>query len=383
MAHDIVGAYRAFINTGELHFDADQERAACALAAFGQALLVPARRGWFNRAPIGPKGVYLWGEVGRGKSMLMDLFFDTVAVSPKRRIHFNAFMTETHERIHEWRGLDPRERARRPEYVAHAGDNPLPPVAKRISVEARLLCLDEFQVTDVADAMILGRLFESLFGFGVAAVLTSNTAPARLYEGGLNRQLFLPFIDMLTRQLEIVPLNGPRDYRLERLAGVPVYLTPLGPASDAGVDAAWLRLTGTTHGTPASLTVHGRDVSVPQAAKGAARFSFDELCARPLGAADYLALARTYHTLFIDRIPILTPAMANEARRFTLLIDTLYDEHVKIVCSAAAAPDQLFVTGDNADAFRRTASRLIEMQSAEYLGLAHGVHDVAQTRSDD
>jgi cell division protein ZapE len=383
MTGAILDAYRVRVAAGELAADADQERAAQSLDGLDEALHAPVHRGWFSSAKPAPKGIYLWGEVGRGKSMLMDLFFDTTATAPKRRVHFNAFMTETHERIHAWRAMDARERARQPQFVAGAGDNPLPPVAKHISLEACLLCLDEFQVTDVADAMILGRLFESLFAFGVTTVLTSNTQPDRLYEGGLNRQLFLPFTDMLKQHLNVVALNGPRDYRLERLAGMQVYLTPLGAAADAAMDAVWTRLTGTTRGEPATLVVQGRELRVPQAAKGAARFTFDELCARPVGAADYLAVARTYHTVFVDQIPVMTPAMPNEARRFTLLIDTLYDEHVKLVCSAAGKPDELYRTGDNVESFHRAVSRLMEMQSADYLSLAHGVHDITQMRHDD
>lgn len=379
----LADAYQKRIESGELEPDPDQARAVAMLNTLGQALQAPPKGSLFRRRPPPPHGIYLCGDVGRGKSMLMDLFFENSEAAPKRRVHFNAFMTDIHEGIHRWRRLNRRERARLPEFVAGAGDDPIAPVAKRVSLEARLLCLDEFQVTDVADAMILGRLFERLFSFRVAVVLTSNTAPDRLYEGGLNRQLFFPFIDLIKQQLDIVALNGPRDYRLESLSRVAVYLTPLGGGADAAMDAAWLRLTGTAQGEPATLSVQGRGLAVPRTAKGAARFSFEELCARPLGAADYLALARTYHTVFLDSIPLLTPAMSNEARRFTLLIDTLYDEKVKLVCSAAGKPDELYATGENADAFRRASSRLIEMQSAEYLGLAHGVHEIAQMRHDD
>jgi cell division protein ZapE len=379
----LLDAYRRLIETHALEPDADQARTVERLNALSEALHTPPKRSFFSKAPPAPKGVYLYGDVGRGKSMLMDLFFAEAEVAPKRRVHFNAFMTETHERIHAWRRLTPRERAGQPEYVSGAGDDPIAPTAKRIALEARLLCFDEFQVTDVADAMILGRLFDRLFVSGTVIVLTSNTPPDRLYEGGLNRQLFLPFIALIKERLDLVALNGPRDYRLENLSRVPVYLTPLGPQADAAMDATWLRATGTTHGEPAVLTVQGRDLQVPQASRGAARFTFDELCARAVGAVDYLALARAYHTLFLDRIPVFTPAMTNEARRFTLLIDTLYDEHVKLVCSAAAPPDQLYAAGENGEAFRRTASRLVEMQGSEYLGLAHGVHEIAQMRHDD
>jgi cell division protein ZapE len=240
-----------------------------------------------------------------------------------------------------------------------------------------LLCFDEFQVSDVADAMILGRLFEQFFEDGMVIVATSNVAPDRLYQGGLNRQLFLPFIEEIKARMEVVGLNGPTDYRLAGLKEVAVYLTPLSPAADAAMDAAWARLAG-GGGKPAALTVLGRKLTVPRAGQGkgqgAARFGFDALCAQPLAAADYLAIAQSFHTVFIDHVPLLTPDMRNEARRFTLLIDTLYDEGVKLVCSAAAPPDALYPEGSGADAFRRTASRLVEMQSEAYLAEGHGKH---------
>jgi len=240
------------------------------------------------------------------------------------------------------------------------------------------LCFDEFQVTDVADAMILGRLFDRLFQEGVTIVATSNTPPDRLYEGGLNRQLFLPFIDEIKQRLEVVELNGPADYRLQRIAGLNVYLTPLGPKADAAMDDAWRRLTDTPRGKPCALAVLGRKLRVPQAARGVARFSFEDLCAKPLAAADYLAIAEEFHTLLLDHVPQLSPEMRNEARRFILLIDTLYDEGVKLVCSAAAPPSQLYPEGDGAEAFRRTASRLAEMQSEDYLKRGHGIHGLVQ-----
>jgi cell division protein ZapE len=241
-----------------------------------------------------------------------------------------------------------------------------------------LLCFDEFQVTDVADAMILGRLFDRLFAEGVIIVATSNTPPDRLYEGGLNRQLFLPFIEEIKQRLDMVELNGPTDYRLQRISGLSVYLTPLGPQADAAMDAAWQRLTDSRHGKPAKVAVLGRQVRVPQAARGVARFSFEELCDRPLAAADYLAIAQEFHTLLIDHIPVMTENMHNVARRFTLLVDTLYDEGVKLICSAAAPPDQLYPAGIASDAFRRAASRLAEMQSEDYLKRGHGVHGLTQ-----
>lgn len=358
----LVERYRAAIATGELKADAAQARAADKLAALAKALKAwrPDRLFFTGKTP---RGLYLWGDVGRGKSMLMDLFFAEADVADKTRIHFNEFMVQTHARIHEAR--------------SHAGSgDPIPVVGREIAQDARLLCFDEFQVTDVADAMILGRLFEQLFARGVVVVATSNTSPERLYEGGLNRQLFVPFIAEFEARLDVVELNGPVDYRMQRLSGLPVYLTPLGREADAAMDAAWLRLTDTRKGAAASLKVLGRAVAVPEAAKGVARFGFDDLCARPLAGADYLAVAHAFHTVLIDHIPVLGPDQRNEARRFVLLIDTLYDEGVKLICSAAAAPDALYAAGDGADAFRRTVSRLNEMQSDDYLKRGHGMHGV-------
>lgn len=345
----------AAVADGVLLADPAQTVAALELDDLARALAV--KPGLFRRR-VPPKGFYIWGDVGRGKTLLMDLFFETAQVQPKRRVHFNAFMTDVHARIH----------AERQQH----GDDPILPVGKALAAEATLLCLDEFQVTDVADAMILGRLFERLFAEEVTVVTTSNTPPYRLYEGGLNRQLFLPFIAELEQRLNVVTLNGPTDYRLEHIAGQPVYLTPPGPDADAAMDAMWTRLAGGA-GVPSSLTVLGRAVAVPRAARGAARFEFSQLCEQPLGAADYLAIAQNYHTLFVDHIPLL--GERNAARRFILLVDTLYDMGVKLICSAAAAPDALYPGGDPgvAVAFGRTASRLAEMQSDAYLKRGHGL----------
>ncbi len=379
MSHSPIERYRARLNAGQLQPDKAQARAAHALDGLYRAVKIyrPKSRRIFgfsfgDNGTDPPKGLYIHGDVGRGKSALMDMFYESAPTARRRRVHFNQFMTETHQRIHEWRNLSPRERSRRPEFVREAEDDPIAPVAKRILSEATLLCLDEFQVNDVADAMILGRLFEKLLTSGVIIVLTSNTAPDELYAGGLNRQLFLPFIALIKDRLEMVELNGPRDYRLESMAGVTVYNTPLGPAAHAAMDAAWRRVTDNATSAPVTLEVLERKLLVPQAAGGVARFSFDALCGDALGAADYLALAQNFHTLLIDGIPRLGPEQSNEARRFTLLIDTLYDEKVKLVCSAASPPQELYTDGDNAQAFRRAASRLMEMGSDDYLRLGPG-----------
>ena len=263
----LIARYRHALSNGALKPDAAQQKVAEKLHALARQLAKYRANGFslFGRKREPPRGLYIWGDVGRGKSMLMDLFFGEAAISPKRRIHFNAFMTDVHARLHA-------ERAK-----AEAGD-PIPTVARALADEARLLCFDEFQVTDVADAMILGRLFEQLLAAGTVIVATSNVAPARLYEGGLNRQLFLPFIALIEERLEVLELDGPTDYRLHRLSGHPVYLTPLSPKADAAMDAAWRRLTDCEHGKSLRLTVFGRTLLVPEAARGVARFSFADLC---------------------------------------------------------------------------------------------------------
>jgi cell division protein ZapE len=345
------------LQTRGLTLDEAQEKAAARLHQLAASLkrYRPGKRWFFAAKP--PKGLYIWGDVGRGKSMLMDLFFEEAPIAKKRRVHFNAFMVETHACIHELR--------------RNGNGEEIASVARMVANEAALLCFDEFQVRDVADAMILGRLFQQLFDLGVVIVATSNTAPDHLYEGGLNRQLFLPFIALIEKKLAIVELNGPLDYRMQRMAGLDIYITPPGPEADAKMDAAWKRLAACARGAPATLEVLGRKLIVPQAANGVARFSFADLCAQPLAAADYLAIARKFHTVLIDNIPVLSPDRRDEARRFIVLIDTLYDTGTKLVCSAAAAPFALYPAGDGADSFRRTASRLTEMQSAEYLKRGH------------
>jgi cell division protein ZapE len=306
-----------------------------------------------------PTGLYLVGEVGRGKSMLMDLFFDTADVARKQRIHFHRFIQDVHTRIHAWKKAHPD--------VA----DPIPPLADQIAADTALLCFDEFQVNDIADAMILGRLFQGLFDRGVVVVTTSNTPPDDLFKGQPGRDAFLPFIGLIKQRLELLVMDGGRDYRRERMRGLRTWLVPADEASRRELDRAFLRLTGGSAIRPVSLTVMGRELVVPQASDGVARFEFDTLCNTALGAGDYLAIATNFHTLVLDGIPRLSPENYDQARRFIVLVDTLYDQRVKLIASADATPDQLYQQGRNAKMFERTASRLDEMQSDEWLGLTH------------
>ncbi len=373
MTDRVSEAYAALVAAGALTRDPAQEAAARALGRLAAALSDHrlARKGsalgWLfaRRAPAPPKGLYIWGEVGRGKTMLMDLFFEASAVRRKRRVHFNAFMTDVHARIHAHRQAFKAGTAR--------DADPIPPVAEAIAAEAWMLAFDEFQVTDIADAMILGRLFERLFELGVVVVATSNVAPDDLYRDGLNRALFLPFVELMRQRLAVMRLDASEDYRLAKLEGVPVWHAPADAAAEAALDEAFARFAGTRSAAPAVLEVQGRRVAVPQAALGVARFSFAELCEAPLGPADYLALAERFHTLVLDRIPRLTEASRNPTRRFIALIDTLYDHRVKLVASAAAEPEQLLAAdGHHGFEFQRTLSRLTEMRSASWLAEPHG-----------
>ena len=312
------------------------------------------------------KGVYIFGSVGRGKTMLMDLFFQAVDMERKRRVHFHAFMADVHMRVHDWR--------QKRKLGAVRGEDPIAPVAEQLASEARLLCVDEFSVTDIADAMILGRLFTRLFELGVIVVATSNVPPDRLYQRGLNRALFLPFLTLLSQNMDIVELAARTDFRFEKLAGAPVYLTPADAKAEKSLDRAFAALSGRGRGAPMTLSVFGRDLHIPNAAANVARFSFHDLCEQPLGASDYLEIARRFHTVIIDAIPVMGPEKRNEARRFVWLIDALYDMRVKLVASAAAPPDKLYPAsqGQEAFEFQRTSSRLIEMRSEAYLALPHG-----------
>ena len=370
--------YAALVAAGEIERDPAQEAALAVLAQLEARLATYrlARKssslGWLfgRQEPKEPiKGVYLHGDVGRGKTMLMDLFFEASPVARKRRAHFHEFMADVHERVHIF-----RQKLKRGEVK---GDDPIAPVAAAIAEESWLLCFDEFHVTDIADAMILGRLFTRLFEHGVVVIATSNVAPDDLYREGLNRALFLPFIGLLRERMTVVRIDARTDFRLEKLAHAPVWHVPADAAADAAMDQAWRRLTGGDSGAAHEVISKGRAIRVPRAARGVARISFTDLCERPLGALDYLRLAHEFHTLLIDHIPVMDFPRRNEAKRFITLIDTLYDQAVKLVASAEAAPDALYRASEGSEAieFKRTASRLFEMRSDSYLSLPHGRRD--------
>ncbi|MFN4016790.1 MAG: cell division protein ZapE [Reyranella sp.] len=362
---------------GEIHADPVQEKVVLRLQAIHDQLAAmanaqPVKTGFLARLglghapkpPEGPHGLYIWGSVGRGKSMLMDLFFADAPVAKKRRVHFHEFMLEVQARLH-----------RRREELAARGAPPesdtIVPIAKEIASETRLLCFDEFQVTNIADAMILGRLFETLFEEGITVIATSNRAPDDLYKNGLQRDRFLPFIELVKQRLEVLELGGSQDYRMGRLREFDLYLTPLGAWATKKLDEAFRALSNGAEGEPRMLRTQGRNVEVPRAAPGVAMAHFMDWCAKPMGAADFLCIADSFHTVIVAEIPKMGPDSKDKAVRFVTMIDTFYEKKVKFICSAAANPGGLYPEGDGSFEFQRTVSRLMEMQSPEYLNLDH------------
>src|SRR6202166_3608300 len=375
--------YQALVAFGAIEADPAQADAVEAFAALEERLssYKPFRkqrllgRLFADKKEPPPRGLYVHGEVGRGKTMLMDMFFQHSPVAHKRRTHFHEFMAGVHERIYAFRQNIARGEIADGDVVGLT--------AASIFDEAWLLCFDEFHVTDIADAMILGRLFAKLFELGTVVVATSNVAPEDLYKGGLNRALFLPFIAQISDHMDVLRLDARTDFRLEKLVGVKMWLVPADAAATAALDQAWVRMTGNARCKPRDISIKGRILNVPCSADGVARFSFEDLCEKPLAASDYLRLARDYHTIIIDRIPMMDYPDRNAAKRFIALIDTLYDNAVKLMASAEADPLSLYraTDGDEANEFKRTASRLIEMSSESYLALPHGHKDSAASGS--
>ena len=364
----VADAYAALVAAGELKADPDQQAAVAAIDLFAARLA--NGHGLIKRllgTARAPGGIYLWGGVGRGKSMLMDLAYDSIAIAPKRRTHFHAFMIEVHERLRGAR-------------VSEEGD-PVIAVAGDIADQVKLLAFDEMMVTNPADAMIMSRLFTALIDEGVAIITTSNRPPADLYQDGLNRELFLPFIGLIEREMQVLPLNGPTDYRLDRLQGLDTWLVPNGPQATANLSTAFFRLTDypvedRAHVPTEELDVGGgRTMHISKSLKGVAVFSFRKLCGEARGAADYIAIARRFHTVILVGIPVMTREMRNEASRFVTLIDQLYEHRVKLLAAADAEPADLYPAGDGTFEFARTVSRLEEMQSADYLGEGHGLSE--------
>jgi cell division protein ZapE len=371
--------YEALVSSGAIEPDAAQREVAEAFGDLDQLLsrYKPLRkqgllgRLFADKEDAPPRGLYVHGDVGRGKTMLMDLFFQACPVEHKRRAHFHEFMAEVHERIYGFRQDIARGRIPDEDVIGLT--------ANAIFEQAWLLCFDEFHVTDIADAMILGRLFARLFELGTVVVATSNVAPDDLYKGGLNRSLFLPFIAQITEHMTVLRLDARTDFRLEKLAGVKMWLVPPDAAAAAALDKAWARMTGNAACKARDISIKGHTLHVPCSANGVARFAFADICERPLAASDYLRLARDYHTLMIDRIPVMDYAERNAAKRFITLIDTLYDNGVKLMASAEADPVSIYLAaeGNEVNEFKRTSSRLIEMGSESYLGLPHGHKDSA------
>lgn len=370
-------AYREMRREGVLKADGIQELAAEKFQSLHNGLkgYEPASgvKGWKARLGLArrvadpPMGLYIYGGVGRGKSMLMDLFFDHATVEHKRRVHFHEFMIEVQEGMHRWRKVEKDKRE----------DDPIATIADKLAGDAWLLCFDEFHVVDIADAMILGRLFEALFARGVVVVATSNFAPDVLYKDGLNRELFMPFIGLIKQKLDILHLDSPTDYRHERLMAMEVFVSPLGPESTAALERDFAELTEGAVAEPETIEVKGRTLDVSRAARGVAWFTFGELCEKPLGAGDYIAVAERYHTVILNGVPKLDESRRNEAKRLMLLIDELYEHKVNLIMAADTPPHQLYTEGRHAFEFERAVSRLMEMQSPEYLNQPHigGAHE--------
>ncbi|MBC8451791.1 MAG: cell division protein ZapE [Rhodospirillaceae bacterium] len=367
-----LSAYRALRDADEIQEDPLQAAAAETLQRLHDALKgyrpEAVSTGWKARLGFGgkpkpaPRGLYIFGPAGRGKSMLMDLFFDSADVDSKRRVHFHEFMIEVHDTIHAWR--------QSPDKLMDEVD-PLPRIAREIAGKSALLCFDEFHVTNIADAMMLGRLFEGFFDAGVVIVATSNFAADDLYMNGLQRDRFLPFIDLIKERLNILELSSPTDYRQARLSRMQVYHMPLDDGSDHALDLAFRDLTEGARIEEEALSVKRREIDVVRTARGVAYFDFEELCQRPLGAEDYIAIGDRFHTIILAGIPRMSKEMRNEAKRFMNLIDVLYEKKVNLVASAEAPPEELYASGTHAFEFQRTTSRLVEMQTPEYIDLPH------------
>lgn len=375
----VIAAYREKANSGLLEFDKDQAQAAEILTALQLRLKnyrPDAFRLFSSREPA-PQGVFIYGKVGRGKSMLMDLFYENTDFAKKRRVHFHEFMAEVHNEINIWRKLSHNERKKQPHFVKDAGDDPIAPVAQKIINEARLLCFDEFQITDIADAMILGRLFDALWARDCIIIATSNRHPKDQYQNGLNRQIVLPFLARLEKELEIHSLDSNRDYRLERLEKEARYFSPLGNDAQEFARRAWDRLTFAAIPISQKILVEGRETIINRTAAGMAWFDFNDLCGdysnnqSPLGVRDYLEIARVFNTIIIENVPKLGKDKANEAARFRNLIDALYEAKAKLILTLACDLKELYSEGTQSFEFERTISRLHEMQSHEYLAMAH------------
>lgn len=376
-SHSPLSLYRAKLAAGELRPDPVQELAAEKLESLHRAVLTykpqSGEKGWLERFGLGrlrsgpkdepqtmPRGLYLYGPVGRGKSMLMDLFAETTSAGGRKRVHFQAFMTHFHTTAYQWRQSE-----------AGSTEDPILRFARRVVTESWLLCLDELEVRDIADAMIVGRLFQAMLDLGAVIVITSNRVPDDLYKDGLQREKFLPFIDLLKEKLDLLHLASDTDYRLGRIRGLPVYHCPPGPLADSALDTLFRRLAAGQPSAPERLDMGGREIVIPKAAGTVARFTFADLCEQPLGPADYRRLAARFEALVVSDIPQLGPENRDAARRFVTLVDALYDHRTLLAASAAAPPESLYPTGDGAFEFQRTVSRLMEMQSEDYLGARH------------